>query len=77
MIKPKVITKAFGLLIKKRRLSLKISQEKLADLSNLDRTYISGLERGVRNPSLAAIHKLAKGFNITLSELFKNIEKEI
>ena len=43
--------KALGILARKRRENLNISQEELAMRSNLDRTYISGIERGVRNPS--------------------------
>ncbi|MDJ0546791.1 MAG: helix-turn-helix transcriptional regulator, partial [Microcystis sp. M53601_WE4] len=44
---------------------------------HLDRTYISGLERGVRNPSLTALVTLAKGLNITVSQLLENLEIEI
>lgn len=53
------ILKAFGYLIKQRRIQQGISQEELGFQANLDRTYISGLERGVRNPSLTALVSLA------------------
>jgi len=44
--------------------------------ANLDRTYISGVERGVRNPSLTALVSLASGLNITVSDLLNNLENE-
>lgn len=62
---------------RKHREKLGISQEELAVRSNLDRTYISGIERGVRNPSLTALVSLAKGLNISFSELVENLEKGI
>lgn len=68
------ILKALGLLIRKHRASMGISQEELGLRCNLDRTYISGLERGVRNPSLTALVTLANGLNITVAELLENLE---
>lgn len=47
-----------------------ISQEALATAAELDRTYISDMERGIRNVSLETLCKLARGFNINLCELF-------
>ena len=46
------IQEAFGQAIRKLRMEQGISQEKFADLCNLHRTYISDIERGVRNISL-------------------------
>ncbi|NES75579.1 MULTISPECIES: helix-turn-helix domain-containing protein [Okeania] len=71
--KSKILT-ALGSLIKQRRMKLGISQEELGFRSNLDRTYISGLERGVRNPSLTALVSLAAGMGISVSELLDNLE---
>ncbi|MEM1169174.1 MAG: helix-turn-helix transcriptional regulator [Cyanobacteria bacterium P01_H01_bin.35] len=70
------ILNALGRLIKQRRMELGISQEELGFRSNLDRTYISGLERGVRNPSLTALVSLAAGMGISVSELLDNLEAE-
>nr|WP_255404486.1 helix-turn-helix transcriptional regulator [Fibrobacter sp. NR9] len=47
-----------------------LSQEDFADATQLDRTYVSGLERGVRNPSYLTLLKIAKALHITLKELF-------
>jgi transcriptional regulator with XRE-family HTH domain len=46
-----------------------MSQEQLALKTGLDRTYISGIERGVRNPSLRIIFKLAEALSISLSDI--------
>ena len=48
----------------------KISQEKLAELADLDRTYISSVEKGKRNISIENIEKIAKALNYTLQEFF-------
>ena len=50
-----------------------ISQEQLADLAELDRTYISGVERGIRNISLLNIVKIAEALEVNPSELLKGI----
>ena len=57
-------------------MKLGISQEELWFRSNLDRTYISGLERGVRNPSITALISLAAGMGISVFELLDNLEAE-
>ena len=76
-MKSKVETlRTLGLLIKQHRKSIGISQEELGLRCSLDRTYISGLERGVRNPSLTALVNLADGLNITVSKLLENLEIE-
>lgn len=65
---------ALGYLVRQRRATLGLSQEELGLRANLDRTYISGVERGVRNPSLTALVSLASGLDITLSDLLNNLE---
>ena len=47
-----------------------LTQEELAHQSGLDRSYIGGVERGERNPTLTVIEKIAKGLGISLAELF-------
>jgi transcriptional regulator with XRE-family HTH domain len=71
------ILHVLGHLIKRRRTELGISQEELGLRANLDRTYISGLERGVRNPSLTALVSLASGLGISVSNLLENLEIEM
>lgn len=60
----------FGRRVRYLRLKAGLSQEDLADACGLDRTYIGGIERGERNPSLKNILKLASTLQITLPELF-------
>jgi transcriptional regulator with XRE-family HTH domain len=64
---------AFGKRVRKLRSVLGLSQEAFADLCGLDRTYISGVERGKRNISLRNIAIIAKALKITISELTKGI----
>ncbi|EQC00173.1 hypothetical protein B738_12964 [Photorhabdus temperata subsp. temperata M1021] len=47
-----------------------MSQEAFADKCGIDRTYISGIERGIRNPTLEIINIIASGLQIELTELF-------
>ncbi|SON52343.1 helix-turn-helix domain-containing protein [Vibrio tapetis] len=61
----------FGLHIKQLRLKKNISQEELAALCSLDRTYISGIERGIRNVSLVNIIKLANGLQVEAQTLLQ------
>lgn len=63
------ILNQFGKKLQKLRLSQNLSQEKLAEIIEVDRTYISLLERGKRNPSLVCINSIAKALNITPNEL--------
>ena len=61
---------AFGKNLKLFRIQKNISQEEFADRTKLDRTYISGLERGKRNPSYLTLLKLAHTLNIPIEYLF-------
>jgi transcriptional regulator with XRE-family HTH domain len=51
-----------------------ISQEVLAEKSSLHRTYIGGVERGLRNPSLKSLQRIAKGLGVGVVDLFRNIK---
>lgn len=61
----------FGRALRLRRGKLKMSQEAFADLCELDRTYIGGIERGERNVALVNIEKIARALKVSLSELFR------
>jgi CheY-like chemotaxis protein/DNA-binding XRE family transcriptional regulator len=64
------VNKAFGLSVKIWRNHMGLSQEALAEKSELHRTYISDVERGARNLSLKSIAKLAAALQISISNLF-------
>lgn len=61
----------FGAALRRRRESLGISQEELAFRASLDRTYVSGIERGRRNPSLRIVGRLAAALGVPVEELFR------
>ncbi|MDD2871345.1 MAG: helix-turn-helix transcriptional regulator [Candidatus Gracilibacteria bacterium] len=60
----------FGNKIRDLRKNLGISQEKLASLSGLHRTYIGNVERGEKNLSLENIEKIAKSLEVDIKDLF-------
>lgn len=57
--------------VKQLRKEAELSQEELGEITGLDRTYISGVERGVRNPSLQTLEKLAKALKISVSDMMR------
>ena len=59
-----------------RKSRLTMSQEHFARSVGLDRTYISGLERGKRNPTLETLVILARGLNVHPSDLLTTLPKE-
>ena len=66
------VVKTFGNKIKELRLEKGYSQEELASRANIDRTYVSDIEKGERNVSLKIIEKLAISFEKEIYELFKD-----
>lgn len=59
-----------GKRVKALRNNMGISQEELADMVGLDRTYITSVERGKRNISIVNVEKLAKALQVSLAEFF-------
>lgn len=59
-----------GLRIKELRNQLGISQEELANRAELDRTYITSVEKGRRNISIGTLEKITKQFGCTMHEFF-------
>jgi transcriptional regulator with XRE-family HTH domain len=76
MTKPRTeeITVRFGGKVREERRKRRLSQEKLAELCGLDRTYISGVERGERNVSLRNIVRIARALGVAPSELFSGFD---
>ncbi len=69
---PEILTR-FGNRLRALRIERGYSQEAFAEICDLDRTYISGIERGLRNVSLRNIEVLSKALRIPVSELFEGI----
>lgn len=61
---------AFGARVRELRTERNWSQEDFAHRANLDRTYVSGIERGQRNPTLDIIHRLAQALGVPAADLF-------
>lgn len=73
-LKPEV---AFGHVIRELRNQQNISQEKLALISDMDRTFISLLERGLRQPSLKSILRLSESLKIRPGELIDRVVEKL
>jgi len=65
----------FGRNIRKRREAKDLSQEDLALLAGLDRTYVGGIERGERNATILSAIKIGQALGASVSELTQGIEK--
>ena len=67
------INEFLGLKVREKRIALNLSQEKLANMADIDRTYLPGIENGKRNVSLAVAEKIAKALNVPLTKLLEDI----
>jgi len=67
--------KVFGEEIRRLRSKRKLSQERLAELANLHRNYVGGIERGERNVALLNIVRLARALKVPPAKLFQHIRK--
>lgn len=73
---PEKALEALGESIRGRRAEIDgLSQEGLADLAGMHRTYVGDIERGLRNPSYRNLAKLAAALEVPLSELVANAER--
>ena len=66
---------ALGKNVRMLREQGKLTQETLAERSGLDPSYISGIERAVRNPSVMSLSRLADGLGCSVSEMCRTIPK--
>lgn len=69
------LSKAFGLVVRKRRNRAGVSQERLAELAGLHPTYVSMVERGERNPTLNVAARLAKALDAGLPRLIEEAQQ--
>ena len=65
---------ALGRNVRRRREARPLTQEKLAEKSGLDPTYISGIERGLRNPGIRNVARLAKALGLTTATLLEGVD---
>ena len=71
------ISRAFGIVLRQLREKRGLSQEALALQCGLDRTYVSLLERGLRQPSLKTVFALAESLNVKASRFVRDVEAEL
>ncbi len=64
------LAKHFGAAVRQHRMLVRISQEELAERAGKDRTYVSGIERGRRNPSLSVMQNISDALGVDLDVLF-------
>ncbi|PGT83238.1 helix-turn-helix domain-containing protein [Bacillus sp. AFS040349] len=69
MVEFEDVKKKFGRQVREYRMIRNLSQQELAELTSLHRTYISDIERGLRNITLETIVTIAKALNVDTSEL--------
>lgn len=67
------ITTRFGQRLRTLRRGKDLTQEELAHYLGIDRSFISDLERGKKNTSLFFLQTIAHGFQLTISELLKDL----
>ena len=63
----------FGAEVRRHRLEVGLSQERLASLSGLDRTYVGGVERGERNVGVVNVVRIADALGIAPADLLKHL----
>ena len=71
------IAKTFGKVLRQKRLDAKLSQEKLANLCNLDRTYISLMERGFRQPTLHTLFNISEVLKLSPELLIREVSIQL
>ena len=75
MCKTRDILTEFGLAIRELRIDRQISQEALADICGLHRTYVSDIELGKRNISLENIEKIANALGVSIEFIFGKVKR--
>ncbi len=68
------ILKKFGQNVRRKREAYRISQEGLAEMAELDRTYVGGIERGERNPTIISAVRIAKALRVRVADLCEEID---
>ena len=65
-----------GMNVRRWREEKGLTQEALAERADLDPTYISGIERGMRNPSVLSVVRIAKALGVTTSQLMERVDDD-
>lgn len=76
MVKEINIEKVLGCVIRDLRVARNLSQEKLAELGDFERSYISKVETGIRSIKFKTVVRMAKALDMKTSELVQEFEKQ-
>lgn len=76
MVKRDVL-KEFGDRVRAIRMRKGLSQEELARLAKIDRTYIGGIERGERNAGIKNVHRIAQALGVAADQLFRDEDTDV
>jgi transcriptional regulator with XRE-family HTH domain len=76
-MKASQVSKIFGRVLREQRLAMDLSQEALALAADVDRTFVSQMERGIRQPTLTTLVKLAGALNVSASTLISRTERSL
>jgi transcriptional regulator with XRE-family HTH domain len=74
---PSKLDQILGLEIQRRRIEKGWSQEYLAEVTGLHRTYISQLERGLKSPSVRVVSHITNALSVKMSEFFQALEEAL
>ena len=76
-MQPSLLDQMLGLEIQHRRTEKGWSQEYLAEMTGLHRTYISQLERGLKSPSVRVLSHITSALSVTMSEFLRVVEESL
>lgn len=71
------VARSFGIVLRRRRDGLQLSQEKLAGAAEIDRTYVSMMERGIHQPSLDVFIRVARALDVTPERMMAELTAEL
>ena len=71
------VARSFGTVLRRRRDGLRLSQEKLAGDAEIDRTYVSMMERGIHQPSLDVFIRVARALGVAPEALMAELTAEL
>jgi transcriptional regulator with XRE-family HTH domain len=74
MVQYDSVLASLGRNVRQAREKKTLTQEKLAEIAELDPTYISGIERGLRNPGIKNVARIAKALGLTTAELCEGVD---
>lgn len=74
MPKPDKALSEFGRNVSRFRDQAGLSQDKLAEKADVDRTYLSGIERGARNPGIKIVIRIARALRVSIDQLCKGVD---